>query len=172
MILTQRGLPIHAIPDFRFGTPNICTYTGLPAETMDHVFSWSSISSKDRNFYQKSSNGQGITTPCSYLANKILSSKYFNTFIQRIDYVHQEIEKKFKSVSNLPKWTPQELSELSFKLQEDIKFKLLIQKEIFNIRYWRFSDKLFAILDMLKNKFCDKSSLGYREFLDNYFLCY
>lgn len=115
---------------FFFGRSGVCTYCGDPADTIDHVIAVS---------YQRVCRGGdlGPHCPACKLCNSKLSNRFFETFIERCQFVHDRLEKLCKPIV----WTSYQIAAMDYGL------KTLVRAEHRRRRWLRLRADYFESRD-------------------------
>ncbi len=103
------------LPDFVFGSVTCCGYCGDPANARDHIvpvsFTFSRGRQKDR---KKMPEGGGPVMRCCSRCNGYLGSRFFPTFLERVQFMNEKLKSKVKPII----WTKQEINALDISLRD------------------------------------------------------
>lgn len=103
---------------------DVCEYCGIDTDlTIDHVPSLDALNGCSLSFFESKNIPVMKVTACAQ-CNSALTNLAIFTFEQRKDYIAKFLSKKYKKVLNAPKWTKEELAEVSPSLQ-----KLILQTQ-------------------------------------------
>ncbi|WP_444461588.1 hypothetical protein [Rhodobacter capsulatus] len=102
----------------RIGDP--CVYCGSPSSTLDHVppishIETMSISDALCDF------DPALYPACSECNSAFLGAKWFHNMNDRKSFVADCIKKKYKRILNFPKWTDDDLKEMSPEMVDEIR---------------------------------------------------
>lgn len=99
-----------------------CAYCGLPADTVDHVIPRSlRYMLTDLGGWRNQWGRITDTVPACKECNSTAGAMVFNTMREKREYIHERIEKRYRSVLRTPRWDEDELDELSPALQEYVR---------------------------------------------------
>lgn len=127
------------VPDYLFGCMGICTYCGDISNTLDHVIPVSFFDG--RMVRAGSMRGKGVRTYSCSDCNAVLSNKYFESFRKRCQYVNQAIERRYKTVLNLPVWTPEEFAELGKNIKSRLAEKMNLKAIVLERIRWQTTNE-------------------------------
>lgn len=95
----------------------VCIYCGEPRGCMDHVPPLALVDSMDVGEYVKE-GGKFIIYPACTDCNKILNACRYPDLHDRMDYIIGKLDAK---LSKIEQWSPEELEEMSHKMQAYIR---------------------------------------------------
>jgi hypothetical protein len=108
---------------FRFGMPGTCTYCGNTAKAIDHCILWSFLSAMHKR--HSWANRRGITTYTCPTCNSKLSDRFFDTFLERVEFINGYWQERyFARAKKQPAWSQDELMTVKYSLRSFIKNKL------------------------------------------------
>lgn len=152
------------LPNFTFGNPNLCTYCGDDAQSIDHVIAVAY--QKSQNRFNTDKLKYGPITYCCSSCNSFLGSSFFDSFELRCRYVSGKLNERAFAVL----WTEAEIKKLDYSLAD------YIQREKNKRLWYRFRSDWFQSREFLLNleelkwqPILDKTSPKYNEQLFNYF---
>lgn len=101
-----------------------CTYCGVShADTLDHVIP-RSVGGKLNEGFKKTN-----TVPACRECNLLLSNRLFLTVGSRAAFLAGAIEGRYRKVLRLPKWSEDELEDLSGPMRRTIKAQVALAEE-------------------------------------------
>ena len=157
-----------ALPNFRFGIPNVCTYCGEAAHEIDHCVPvcLTGVSHRALHCLQN----KGITTWACRFCNARLSGKVFPGMLERFAYIRKIIESKAEKVKDNPDWTDQEILALDYTLQTYIASCQEKQKKLKRMLAWENSSGFCLLVDQLKQRpELDRKNPKYKPTLRHFF---
>lgn len=143
-----------------------CLYCGQLPNCQDHVIPFSSYSMKKRN---KAGSASGVKVKACMECNALLSSKYFDNIIDRIEDVKFCIFKKNKKVLKMKPWEDSQIKELKHTLKSKV---LAVETKRRNAKQridWITSPDGIEYLE--KVKFQIKDQFHSQHFLHRFFCC-
>ena len=90
-----------------------CTYCSIEADTLDHVI--------PRSYSYNQSYAKKYVVPACKQCNSTLSDKCHLTIADRAAYLLRRYKQKHKKEMNSPLWTEEEISELGYNLQSEVR---------------------------------------------------
>jgi hypothetical protein len=129
------------LPSFCFGNDSTCTYCGDVASSMDHCIPVLSQST----FRKGKMPTYGPRTPSCQACNGILGSKYFDTFLERCQYVSDGWKSRVKPVI----WTNKEINELQGQLRSFVSQDVQRRLHVFNRSDWMDTRDFWLNLESL-----------------------
>lgn len=131
-------------------TNNRCIYCGERADSLDHVFPLSFLSTMSRR--QGGMKSIGVTVDCCRDCNSRLCASMFYSFQDRLDSARERIAKKNARLIKLPHWEDAEIRKLRGGLRKLVK-KRNVQREVVMQRMdWQTSPEFFECMDMLRKQ--------------------
>ena len=94
-----------------------CLYCGEVPNCQDHVIPFSYYSMKNR---KRSGKDVGVKVKACMECNSLLSDKYFDNIIDRIDDVKYSIYKRNKKVLKMKPWEDSQIKELKHTLKSKV----------------------------------------------------
>lgn len=104
-----------ALPDFNFGNRRICTYCGDPPSGIDHCMS--PVAAEATQKRRNTKRGYGPTTPACSWCNSTLSSRRFDSFYRRCEFIHERLERLATPIL----WSKHEIRNLDYSLQRYVQ---------------------------------------------------
>jgi hypothetical protein len=155
------------MPNFIFGSPNLCTYCGdIPSE-IDHVIPLSQYIDRKRS---RSDDSRGIRTYSCRNCNSVLSNKYFSSFIERVMFTREQIIKKAQKFKRDASWSDEEISQLDHTLRTFVANRQIQQRLADKRTEWAFSPSFYRNLDTIKNAKClQPDNPKYKQWVYDYF---
>ena len=100
----------------------------------------------------------------------MLSNKYFNTFKDRCKYVNQRISQRYRSVLNLPVWTPEEFDELGKNIKARLGVKLNLKAVVLERIRWQTTQEFDDYCKEAREYFADtERQVPSKDWMREYF---
>lgn len=103
-----------------------CAYCGLPSSDQEHVI--------PRGFIEKLEGladlGQWrlFTVPACRECNSVSGKKVFTGFHEKRKYIRASLRRRYKSILEIPRWSEEDLSELSLELARYVRQGLRLKE--------------------------------------------
>lgn len=114
---------------------NVCMYCTMPADTIDHVPARSVVQMLGDDHFDEL-----FYVDCCRECNTALGDAWLNTIAERATYLVGYYRKRYKSLLNMPKWTQEDIDDLS---EGSLKKNIIAsskQKEVLEHRLSRLLD--------------------------------
>lgn len=155
-------------PPFIFGTWSFCSYCGESPNCKDHCIPFSFLSLADRNIKRSIGKTVGPQALSCGKCNSMLGSKYFDTFLERCEYLSKRYFKSALKISAT--WEDSELKKLDHNLKSLIEQKQIKKQWLYEKSNWYLSDAFFYNLEnLLYEPTLQKDSPRFFEYYHKFF---
>lgn len=103
-----------------------CTYCGLPAQDRDHVIPLTYSSSQTRR--RESDYTDENCVPSCRECNNTANARVFDSLEEKRDYIQQKLGYKYRSISDFPDWTPEEIAEMGSAFRRPIQYAMALKR--------------------------------------------
>lgn len=103
-----------------------CTYCGLPAQDRDHVIPFSYHSSRKKR--TTADYNEDDCVPACKECNNVANARIFDSLEEKRDYIQQKLGYKYRSISEFPDWTTDEINEMGAAFRRPIQYAMALKR--------------------------------------------